>query len=72
MTFDLKRMLESKIALRRKLAARPLTEKLDMLDSLRERTLAVREAGEAMRHSVARETPTKYRTEHDKKKHPKN
>lgn len=60
MTFDLKRMLESKSALRRKLASRPLAEKLDMLDSLRERTLALRTAAESMRHSVVRETPTKY------------
>jgi hypothetical protein len=42
MSFDLQRILESKRALRRRLAARPLAEKLQMLDSLRERALAIR------------------------------
>jgi len=68
MTFDLKRMLESKNALRRKLANRPLSEKLAMLDTLRERALAVREAAEFMRHPVVRETPAKYKTGRDKEK----
>jgi hypothetical protein len=63
MTFDLKRMLESKKALRSKLAGRPLAEKLDMLDALRERALSIREAAESMRHSAVREDPEKYRTE---------
>ncbi|HEV7404749.1 MAG TPA: hypothetical protein VGO11_17540 [Chthoniobacteraceae bacterium] len=42
MTFDLQRILESKRALRRRLAARPIAEKLQMLDALRERALAIR------------------------------
>ena len=42
MTFDLQKILESKRALRRHLAARPLGEKLRMLDALRERELAIR------------------------------
>lgn len=42
MTFDLKRMIESKKKLRRKLAGRPVKEKLEMLDRLRERTVAIR------------------------------
>lgn len=42
MTFDLKKILESKRALRRKLAARPVAEKLRILDTLRERELAIR------------------------------
>jgi len=63
MTFDLKRMLESKKALRRKLAGRPLAEKLDMLDALRERALALREAAGTMRHPAVREDPEKYRAE---------
>jgi hypothetical protein len=62
MTFDLKRVLESKKALRRKLADRPLAEKLAMLDALRERTLALREAGEHLRHAAVHEDPEKYRT----------
>lgn len=42
MSFDLKKILESKVALRRHLAARPLAEKLRMLDALREREIAIR------------------------------
>ena len=42
MTFDLQKILESKRALRRNLAARPVAEKLRMLDALRERELAIR------------------------------
>ena len=42
MTFDLQRILDSKRALRRHLATRPIVEKLRMLDDLRERELAIR------------------------------
>ena len=42
MSFDLQRMLESKRTLRRQLAARPVAEKLRMLDALREREVAIR------------------------------
>ena len=42
MTFDLQKLLESKRALRRNLASRPIAEKLHMLDALRERELAIR------------------------------
>lgn len=44
MTFDLQRVLDSKRAFRRRLAARPLAEKLRMLDVLRERTVSLRRA----------------------------
>lgn len=44
MSFDLEKILESKRALRRDLAARPIAEKLRMLDALRERTLILRSA----------------------------
>jgi len=71
MTFDLKRMLESKKALRRKLAGRPLAEKLAMLDALRERAVALREAGDHMRHSTVHEAPEKYRTGQNKGKRSK-
>ncbi len=71
MTFDLKRVLESKKALRRKLAGRPVAEKLAMLDALRERALALREAGDHMRHSAVREIPEKYQTGQNKGKRPK-
>ena len=68
MTFDLKRMLESKKALRSKLAARPLAEKLAMLDALRERALAIREAAGSMRHPAVREAPEKYQAGQNSKK----
>ncbi len=42
MTFDLQRILESKRALRRNLASRPVTEKLAMLDALRDRARTIR------------------------------
>ena len=42
MTFDLDKILESKRAMRKRLAALPIGEKLRMLDALRERTLAIR------------------------------
>lgn len=67
MTFDLKRILESKSALRRKIAQRPVAEKLALLDELRERTLAIREAAGAMHHPVVRETPAKYRSDDEGK-----
>jgi len=44
MTFDLTKILESKRALRRQLAARPVAEKLRMLDALRERAIILRAA----------------------------
>ena len=44
MSFDLQRMLESKRALRQKLAARPVAEKLRLLDELRAAALAIRRA----------------------------
>jgi hypothetical protein len=42
MTFDLAKILESKRAFRRQLAARPIAEKLAILDALRERELSLR------------------------------
>ena len=42
MTFDLARILESKRAYRRKLAALPIADKLRLLDTLRERGLEIR------------------------------
>jgi hypothetical protein len=44
MTFDLQRILESKRALRRDLASRPVREKLAMLDALRDRARTIRAA----------------------------
>ena len=42
MSNDMKRILESKRALRRKLASLPVVEKLRMLDDLRQRALTLR------------------------------
>jgi hypothetical protein len=42
MSFDLRKILESKRVLRSQLAARPLAEKLRLLDVLREREIAIR------------------------------
>ncbi len=47
MTVDLRKILESKRALRRELAALPVAEKLRMLEMMRERALAVRVPGDA-------------------------
>jgi hypothetical protein len=44
MTFDLVKIIESKLAMRRHLAALPIEEKLRMLDLLRDRTLAIKKA----------------------------
>jgi len=52
MSFDLERILESKHALRRDLASRPIAEKLRMLDALRERALALRAAAPARRKQM--------------------
>ena len=42
MSFDPEKILASKRAFRRRLATRPIEEKLSMLDAQRERTLALR------------------------------
>ena len=42
MTFDLQRILESKVVHRRLLASRPIAEKLRVLDALREREVGIR------------------------------
>ncbi|HET8942799.1 MAG TPA: hypothetical protein VFN13_12520 [Rudaea sp.] len=44
MTTDIARILESKRAHRNALAARPIAEKLRLLDALRERELLIRRA----------------------------
>jgi hypothetical protein len=64
MTFDLTKILESKRDFRRQLAARPIAEKLAMLDALRERELAIRQAGQPETEStgVLHEEPAPYRT----------
>ena len=63
MTFDLAKILRSKRAFRQRLAARPIAEKLAMLDALRERTLAIRPRLPASGAGVLREEPPVYRVE---------
>ena len=58
MDAKLKKILESKRALRRELAARTVGEKLRLLDALRERELAIR--GRAVHSSALREEPAPY------------
>jgi hypothetical protein len=62
MTFDLHTILESKRALRRALAARPLAEKLRLLDALRERQLAIRGRPVAVESNALCEEPASYRS----------
>ncbi len=59
MSYDLQRILESKRTLRQRLAARPVAEKLQMLDAMRERALAIRGSAlsKVSESTVAREDP---------------
>ena len=68
MSFDLQKILESKRILRRNLAARPVTEKLRMLDALRERDLAIRGSAAHSDSSVLRKKHAPYRTDRRGKK----
>jgi hypothetical protein len=68
MSFDLQKILESKRALRRVLAARPVAEKLRMLDALRERELAIRGSAAHSDSSALREKPAPHRTDRRGKK----
>jgi hypothetical protein len=61
MSSDLQKILESKRALRRELAARPVAEKLLLLDALRERQLAIRGRAVDSGSSALREEPAPYR-----------
>ena len=60
MSFDLQKMIESKRALRRELVARPVAEKLRMLDALRERALALRPPKSGPDGGLLREEPPPY------------
>ncbi len=57
MTLDLVRILRSKRDLRQRLAARPVAEKLAMLDAMRERALAIRPTPYAVEGGLLREKP---------------
>jgi hypothetical protein len=59
MTLDTKRILESKRRLRRQLAARPVTEKLAILDAMRKRAVLLCDAGQS---AAVHETRGEYGT----------
>ena len=61
-SFDLQKILENKRALRRDLAARPVAEKLRMLDALRERELAIRGRVIRFASGTVHEKSAPYRT----------
>lgn len=61
MSSDFQRILAGKRALRQKLAAQPITEKLRLLDELRERELTLRRAGTRPALNVIREPQSTYR-----------
>ncbi len=63
MTFDLAKILQSKREFRQRLAARPIEEKLAMLDPLRERALVLRPAKPASEAGTLREEPPSDRTQ---------
>ena len=63
MTFDLAKILQSKREYRQRLAARPIAEKLAMLDALRERALTLRPARPVLEMAVLREEPPPYQVE---------
>ena len=60
MTFDIRKILESKQALRGRLARLPVAEKLAMLDALRDRARAIRKAAIRSQAAVLRESPPGY------------
>ncbi len=62
MSYAMQKIIESKLALRRQLAARPVAEKLRMLDALRERELAIRGRALHPDSSSLREEPVHFRT----------
>lgn len=60
MSFDFSKISQSKREFRQRLAARPIAEKLAMLDALRERTLTIRCAQSSSQADLLREEPPTY------------
>lgn len=60
MTFDLNRILQSKREFRQRMAARPIEEKLAMLDALRARAIALRESRSVAERAALQEEPSAY------------
>ena len=61
MSFDLQRIIESKREMRRKLAARPVAQKLVMLDALRDRARTILKAAASLKTGPLRESQPEYR-----------
>ena len=57
MSFDLAKILQSKREFRQRLAARPIEEKLAMLDALRARSLALRGSRAESQPGMLRDEP---------------
>ncbi len=57
MTFDLAKILQNKREFRQRLAAKPIEEKLAMLDALRARSLALRGSRAESQPGTLREEP---------------
>jgi hypothetical protein len=66
MSFNVVKILESKRRFRQGLAARPIAEKLAMLDELRERALAIRAAKPVPESRVLHEDSPPYRAQRKK------
>jgi len=64
MSFDWQKIAESKQAYRRKLAAKPIVEKLRLLDAMRERAVIIRQATDR-ESNVVHEESTQYGTTKD-------
>jgi hypothetical protein len=60
MNDNFERIWEGKRKMRQRLAAAPIAEKLQMLDELRERALALRSAGFRLPHAVHEEPSSSY------------
>jgi hypothetical protein len=56
-SFDIEQMVTSKQALRRRLAALPIAEKLRLLDAMRERAVAIRAAKPRQARMVQEQAP---------------
>ena len=61
MSFDWQKVTQSKKAYRRKLAAKPIAEKLRLLDAMHESALSIRRANRRQ-VNVVREEPPDYGT----------
>jgi phenylalanine-4-hydroxylase len=62
MNFDIKRVIESKKAMRKKLAHRSIEEKLEMLDVLRQRALDLQKSAKTLHADTVHEQQTACRS----------